>query len=90
MPIHSPGKCNLPSGTGTNLLGEPGPETRGPRTPGTEKAELDTATGVLAPPLPGPETDNIQFFYFFKDRFSALEGLYFSIIYKYRYYIQYR
>ena len=65
MPIHSPGKCNLPSGTGTNLLGEPGPETRGPRTPGTEKAELDTATGVLAPPLPGPETDNIQFFLFF-------------------------
>lgn len=36
------------------LLGEPGPETSGPRTPGTEKAELDTATGVLAPPLPGP------------------------------------
>ena len=40
--------------TETHLLGEPGPETRGPRTPGTEKAELDTATGVLAPTLPGP------------------------------------
>lgn len=43
----------------THLLGEPGPDTRGPRTPGTEKAELDTATGVLAPPLPGPVTTQL-------------------------------